>query len=226
MAAVRIVVAPDAPGSIVAGGLAAMNAAPRECPLTLAQVPARQAVLAVQRHEADLAVLCRSEPGASLRPTGLVERVLLCERLMLTLAADHPAAGLRRAQLGSCVDEPWVLRPPGSLIHALSRLACRSAGFEPAAAYVADDTELALGLVAAGLGVALLPASALAGWDDAVVALPVDHAPLRVTVALWRARDGSDALRAMVACLACQSVGQDAAGPEDSHARTALGGRT
>ena len=70
-------------------------------------------------------------------------------------APDHPLAGERRVDLKRLAGETWIEDNVGSEI-MLRQLSAR-AGFEPRVSTVADDLLAKTGLVAAGLGVALVP---------------------------------------------------------------------
>lgn len=84
------------------------------------------------------------------------------EPLILALAETHPLAAQPRVELGALADEPFILparyQMPG--LYGQVTEACRQAGFVPNA--VQKDVWLMqtiLGLVAGGIGVALVPAS-------------------------------------------------------------------
>ncbi|MDO8212661.1 LysR family transcriptional regulator [Conexibacter sp. CPCC 206217] len=134
-------------------------------------------------------------------------RTVLREPLVAALPAEHRLAGGRRktVALEQLRDEPFVLparhHMPG--LNAGIVAACRSAGFEPEV--VQRDVWLlqtVLGLVAAGLGVALVPASVQNLNRAGVVFRPLRdaHAPIEMG-AFWRAGDGSAALANFVAML-------------------------
>jgi DNA-binding transcriptional LysR family regulator len=141
----------------------------------------------------DLA-LVRPDP---LNSAGLVLRSLRSEPLVAVLPAHHPLAGRRRIELASLAGERFVMHPSGhrSSMHEEVLRACAAAGFEPAAVTEVGETATLVVFVAAGLGVALVPAPVrslgLAGV--AYVAL-VD--PPTVDLALaTRAVDDSPAVR-------------------------------
>ena len=54
-------------------------------------------------------------------------------------------------------DQPWILAGPGTLCHEVTLRICHAAGFTPRARHRADDFAAVLALVAAGLGVSLVP---------------------------------------------------------------------
>jgi DNA-binding transcriptional LysR family regulator len=92
---------------------------------------------------------------------GLVVEVLREEPLVALLPSQHPAAGARVLELAALRDEPFVGYPskPPSTLHSLMLSACRQAGFVPRICQEAGETATLVALVAAGLGVALVPAS-------------------------------------------------------------------
>lgn len=134
-------------------------------------------------------------------------RTVLREPLLAALPEDHPLATARRGPLrmAELRGEPFVLparhRMPGLNARVLD--ACRAAGFEPEA--VQKDvwlTQTMLGLVAAGIGVALVPASAENLNRAGVAFRPVRDAGAPVELgAFWRRDDDAPALRNFVALL-------------------------
>jgi DNA-binding transcriptional LysR family regulator len=104
-------------------------------------------------------------------PDGLERHELLHDPVLLVLPADHPAArGRRRAvPLPELAGAPWVTGPRGLGWDELTERLCREVGgFTPRVHHRMNDAIVATGVVAAGLGVALLPDLALP--DDARVA--------------------------------------------------------
>lgn len=100
-----------------------------------------------------------------LRPpvtaAGIVVEMLREEPLVVLLPTQHPAAAARVLDLATLRDEPFVGYPskPPSTLHGLMLSACRQAGFVPRICQEAAQTATLVALVAAGLGVALVPAS-------------------------------------------------------------------
>lgn len=87
----------------------------------------------------------------------LVTRRLDRQRLRLVVPADHRLAGRRRVRLAEAADEAFVMLEPGYGLRRLTEALCRQAGFRPRVAFEGEEAETLRGLVAAGLGVALLP---------------------------------------------------------------------
>jgi len=90
----------------------------------------------------------------------LVETVLL-EPLIVALPRDHPQAEQSTVDLGDLKDETFIVCPRhhkcGLYDHLIS--VCRQSGFSPRLTQETHEVQSILGFVAAGLGVALLPAS-------------------------------------------------------------------
>ncbi|WP_422128129.1 LysR family transcriptional regulator [Streptomyces misionensis] len=87
----------------------------------------------------------------------LVARRLDEQKLRLVVPADHPLAGRRRIRLAEAAEENFVTLEPGYGLRRITDDLCREAGFAPRIAFEGEEAETIRGLVAAGLGVALLP---------------------------------------------------------------------
>jgi DNA-binding transcriptional LysR family regulator len=87
----------------------------------------------------------------------LAARRLDEQRLRLVVPADHRLAARRRIRLAEAVEENFVTLEPGYGLRRITDDLCREAGFEPRIAFEGEEAETLRGLVAAGLGVALLP---------------------------------------------------------------------
>lgn len=86
--------------------------------------------------------------------------VALAEQpLMLALPADHRLAGRERLHLTDVADEEFVLFEPGYGLRETAEALFAEAGVVPRVAFEGQDADTVRGLVAAGLGVAVLPAA-------------------------------------------------------------------
>jgi molybdate transport repressor ModE-like protein len=115
---------------------------------------------------------------------------LLEDPLHVALPADHPLASRRRLRFQDLAAEPWI---QGTQVCACQRQlhrACDSAGFEPRVAYESDDFQVVQGLVAAGVGVALIPGLALVSErSDVVIRSIGTKPPVRKIMAATLAND-------------------------------------
>lgn len=108
----------------------------------------------------------------------LTVHVIRREPLVVALPVDHPLVGDRPVSLAELAGDPFVTYPSHfrSVMHDAAEQACRRAGFSPCVAQEVAETATLVSLVAAGIGVALVPAS-------------VQH--LRITGAVYRPLAGS-----------------------------------
>ena len=83
------------------------------------------------------------------------EQLLLTEPFVALISKAHPAAKQRSISLAKLAAEPFVLYKGRARDTALA--ACRAAGFEPRIACESSELETIRSLVAAGLGIAILP---------------------------------------------------------------------
>jgi DNA-binding transcriptional LysR family regulator len=90
-------------------------------------------------------------------------------RLPLT---DLPP-GVRDIPLASLADRPFIIHSPVSVLNAAIRLACHRAGFTPNVSQEAIQVQTILGLVQAGLGVALVPSRIGRFAPDGVRLIPL-----------------------------------------------------
>ncbi|WP_371546434.1 LysR substrate-binding domain-containing protein [Streptomyces sp. NBC_00554] len=92
----------------------------------------------------------------------LVARRLDEQKLRLVVPADHRLAARKRIRLAEAADETFVTLEPGYGLRRITDAVCQEAGFRPKVAFEGEEAETLRGLVAAGLGVALLPPPAFA----------------------------------------------------------------
>jgi len=77
------------------------------------------------------------------------------------LPPEHGAASSSHVTLADLATAQWIA-PHSSVCRQAFEFACRGAGFAPAVASETNDYQAMLGLVAAGVGIALLPRLAVA----------------------------------------------------------------
>lgn len=153
---------------------------------------------AVHDRSLDLAVLYLpvDEPD-------LAHRWLASEELLLALPEHHPAAARSTVGLADVADEPFVLPEqhdvPG--LHAAVDAAFAAAGVTPHAAQRGVWLmQTVLGLVAAGIGLAVVPGSVAALGRTGVVLRHLDGVAPRVDIAaVWRPDNTSPPLAEMLA---------------------------
>ncbi|MER5480952.1 LysR substrate-binding domain-containing protein [Streptomyces sp. NPDC002734] len=100
---------------------------------------------------------------------------LRSEPLVAVLPAHHRLAGRRSVPLADLAEEPFVIHPSQhrSSMYDLVLAACRRAGFEPSQVLEVGETATLVVLVAAGHGVALVPASVQSLHVEGVTYVPL-----------------------------------------------------
>jgi DNA-binding transcriptional LysR family regulator len=124
------------------------------------------------------------------------------EPLLLAFPADHPLAHKSNLRLADLKDEPWVAyRATHSLINAAATRLCRDAGFEPRRARLCWETTVIMALVAAGMGIAMVPGGVQAFPMRGVVLREVPGAPPLELVLAYRADSTNPAVKPAVRAL-------------------------
>jgi DNA-binding transcriptional LysR family regulator len=105
------------------------------------------------RGEVDLQIstLRRRNPAAQWQR-------LVAEPLRLAIASGHPLTRHARIHLADVSSEAFIMLRPTSVLRQLCEELCEEAGFRPTLGFEGDDLPTVRGLVAAGLGVAIVPA--------------------------------------------------------------------
>jgi DNA-binding transcriptional LysR family regulator len=121
----------------------------------------------------------------------------------VALPADHPLAAKPALTLADLRDEQWVQTSAQSPCAQHVVRSCLAAGFEPYVAFESDDYDTVQGLVAAGVGVALIPRLALTRVHRGIVVRALAPAsPVRVVTAATMSGPGvAPAAKAMITLL-------------------------
>ncbi len=101
---------------------------------------------------------------------------LFGERLYLAVPPGHRLAQLDEVSLAEAADQEFVVMRPQWQLREISDRLCAAAGFSPQMVFESDDLTTMRGFVAAGLGVAILPAM------DANPAAPLPGEPWLVAL--------------------------------------------
>jgi len=106
---------------------------------------------------------------STLRPStsALRWRRLTDEPLLLAVPAEHALSARTEVFLNDVAEVPFVVIRRTSMLRQLSDDLCRAAGFEPRVAFECEDLPSMRGFVAAGLGVAIVPAPRGTGVESA-----------------------------------------------------------
>ncbi|MGX9135741.1 LysR family transcriptional regulator [Rummeliibacillus sp. JY-2-4R] len=87
-------------------------------------------------------------------------KILFTENISALVPSTHPLANKGEIQLTDLRKDGFVLFPKDYILNKVAVEACKSVGFKPNVNSVGEDMDAIKGLVAAGIGVSLLPESA------------------------------------------------------------------
>ncbi len=199
----RVASFPSAGATLVPLAVARFREAHPNVALTLAEGEPEQIAPRLRAGEFDLALLfefpgVRERPGAGLRSTTLLE-----DPMHVALPAEHPLLSKAAISLADLRDLHWVQTSAASPCARHVVRSCLAAGFEPYVAFESDDYDVVQGLVAAGVGVALIPRLALTTVHPGIVVRELaPRSPARkVTVATMSGPGVAPAARSMVSVL-------------------------
>jgi len=150
---------PTAGATLMPLAIASFRARHPDVELTLAEGEPEQIEPRLRAGEIDLALLF--EFGAAAGADELTRVELLEDPLYLALPREHRLAKRRKLRLEDLREEAWVQTSSASPCARHVVRSCHAAGFEPNVAFESDDYQTVQGLVAAGVGVALIPELAL-----------------------------------------------------------------
>ncbi|WP_416972317.1 LysR family transcriptional regulator [Streptomyces sp. 4F14] len=158
---VRLVSFPSTSSTLVPTALAALRAAHPGTRVSLEEAEPPGSVTLLRDGDCDVALAFRYESAASDAEewADLVVRPLLTDRLVALVPERHPLARAGAVGIAELAREPWIAGCPRCRRQLVE--ACASAGFTPRIDFATDDHPAVVGLVAAGLGVAVLPRLAL-----------------------------------------------------------------
>ncbi|MFZ0041604.1 MAG: LysR family transcriptional regulator, partial [Solirubrobacteraceae bacterium] len=203
----RVASFPSAGATLMPLAVARFRQAHPDVALSLAEGEPEEIRPRLRAGEFDLALLFQfpgTRPLREERPgPGLRTNKLLEDPLDLALPATHPLASRAPLSLADLRDEQWVQTSASSPCARHVVRSCLAAGFEPDVAFESDDYDTVQGLVAAGVGVALIPRLALTRVHSGIVVRSLaPRSPARtVTVATMSGPGIAPAAESMIALL-------------------------
>ena len=170
-----------------------------EVEVALRDLPMNEQLAALHTHKIHLGFIASGFLGPDPQ---LATRLTQHTDIVAIVPQDHPLAGHKQVALAELRDAEWIsVDTPDNSYRAFLQQLCRNAGFSPHfSRAVANQAPAIVGLVAAGMGVALAPRMALTQEHSAVAILTTDCDPIDIC-AVWNARDRSPLLQQFVAIL-------------------------
>jgi DNA-binding transcriptional LysR family regulator len=157
----RIASFPTAGATLLPLAIARFGASHAGVDVTLAEGEPEEIALRLRGGELDLVLLFEFEGVGERLRAGMRRFELLDDPLHLALPRDHRLAARKRLRLEDLREESWVQTSAASPCARHVVRSCHAAGFEPHVSFESDDYQTVQGLVAAGVGVALIPQLAL-----------------------------------------------------------------
>ena len=174
---------PTAGATLMPLAIATFRASHPDVELTLVEAEPEAIVPRLRAAELDLALLFEFA-GESLLAEDMTRAELLKDPMYLALPREHQLAGKQRLRLEDLHADSWVQTSAPSPCARHVVRSCHAAGFEPHVAFESDDYQTVQGLVAAGVGVALIPELALSVVrEDIVIRALSPRPPARGVIA-------------------------------------------
>ncbi|MDQ0646377.1 DNA-binding transcriptional LysR family regulator [Microbacterium natoriense] len=151
----------------------------------------------------DIGIVRDELPRTGVGADSLSTAVVFEERLVACLPAGHALAGRTEASLQDVIAEPMIAYPralmPG-YVDRVTELLAQAGRMRVVEEVVHQET--ALGFVAAGVGISILPESVRQLVPPSIAVVPLAGSPTTRLLAAWRTRDDESAVRgAFLECL-------------------------
>lgn len=141
-------------------------------------------------------------------PDNLRLDTVMTENLFIVVARRHRLAHKTSVYLSELAEETWVAHRAETASYQCLTALCASQGFTPRIEFRSNNLGTVQGIVAAGLGVAMIPEIALRN-DTHTLALPiVEPMPKRHIVSATRSNDDNPLTTAFLAALRSTASGQ------------------
>jgi len=188
----RLASFPTAGATLMPLAVAEFRAAHPDVALSLAEGEPDEIAARLRAGEFDLALLFEFRGTGKRLAAGLRRVGLLEDEMYLALPSGHRLADRPRLRLQDLSDESWIQTSGDSPCARHVVRSCHAAGFEPSVSFESDDYQTVQGLVAAGVGVALIPQLALAdSRDDVLIRSLQPRVPGRSVIAATRRGAGT-----------------------------------
>lgn len=164
--------------------------------LRLHELTTQEQIHALHHKQVDVGIVRSAiiEPGLSIE-------CILQESLVLALPETHPLSTQVNVSLSTLASELFILFPAkmGPTFYEQIMNICQQAGFRPKVAQEAVQMQTIIGLVAAGLGIAFVPASLQNFHRSGVIYRPLqEQTPKTGLYLAWRQHDSSPVIRAFL----------------------------
>jgi len=167
---------PTAGATLMPLAIARFRASYPDVELTLAEGEPQEILPRLRAGELDLALVFEFD-GHTAPGDDLTDLALLADPMYLALPREHTLASRPVLRLQDLAGDAWVQTSGESPCARHVVRCCHAAGFEPQVSFESDDYQTVQGLVAAGVGVALIPELALSVVREDVAIRALSPAP-------------------------------------------------
>jgi DNA-binding transcriptional LysR family regulator len=202
---VRLSSFPTAGASILPPAVAEFTRRHPEVELNFVEREPEDASASLRAAELEIAIVFEyselKEPEFDRMYEGIELHHLVDDPMYLALPRDHPLAAKPRVRLKDVAEETWIQESGAhSWCGSFHEAVCTNAGFQPKVGFRSDDYNVVQGLIAAGVGISLLPGLALTNVrEDIVIRSLGPQAPARrIAAATLAGRYRSPATGAML----------------------------
>ncbi|WP_413284281.1 LysR family transcriptional regulator [Vibrio sp. MA40-2] len=134
---------------------------------------------ALDTYQLDVAVVAYSKKQHLLEQSHRNVIKLGSDRLKALVSNKHPLAKKTRITIDELKDESWVLEPEGTYLYEYTQELCRNAGFEPNIINVVQSYLPMHTMIAANIGIGILPELAIIESVEGICVLDLEPDPTR-----------------------------------------------
>lgn len=129
----------------------------RQLKLRVSERQPDEAIRLVVAGHLDIALVNDWMNAPLVLPDGVQRVLIMNDPVDLAVPADHPLAGRPSVELTELSAEPWITWPYGAICHEWLTQTLRQHGLTPEVTHTAEEHQTQLAMVAAGLGIAVMP---------------------------------------------------------------------
>jgi DNA-binding transcriptional LysR family regulator len=205
---VRLASFPTAGASLLPPAVAVFTDRYPDVELTFVEQEPEEAAQMLRAAELEIAMVFEygdvNQPEFARLFEGIELHHLVDDPMYLALPREHPLARKQRVRLEEFADETWIQETDAhSWCGGFHAACCEAAGFDPKVGFQSDDYNVVQGLIAAGVGISLVPGLALTNVreDIAIRSLGRRAPARRIAAATLSGRYRSPAVEAMLEIL-------------------------
>jgi DNA-binding transcriptional LysR family regulator len=129
----------------------------RQLKLRLSERQPDEAIRLVVAGHLDIALVNDWMNAPLVLPDGVQRVLIMHDPVDLAVPTDHPLAARGSVELTELSAEPWITWPYGAICHEWLTQTLRQHGLTPEVTHTAEEHQTQLAMVAAGLGIAVMP---------------------------------------------------------------------